>query len=271
MFAVKDIILIARQEIATTFRGRKGVALVLTLLLLAAGPALLRVWGQHSAEATSLQRAHTAALVRMYDPDIARLLLDCPAALVVVAVATFFCQPLFVLLAGSDRLAADIDSTGIRYWAVRAPRVEIVLGKALGLWGVVSLITVGVQAAITVLAIVDDPTQWTSTLKWAAQIMLFSCAPALVYASLCTFLGAALARPRWTLMIGFAIVLGLRMARVALLRHGAVDLASWFPGAVDELFLTAGLLAKATAVAVIVGWSTVLLLGASAVFRRRPI
>jgi ABC-type transport system involved in multi-copper enzyme maturation permease subunit len=271
MLTFNDIFIIARQEVASTFRGRKGIALVVTLLLLAAAPALLRYLGQHTAEATALQRAHTAAMVRMYDRDIARLLLDCPAPLVVVAIATFFCQPLFVLMAGSDRLAAEIDSGSIRFWTVRTPRVGIVLGKALGLWMVVSLITAGVEGAITVLALVDDPAEWLSTLGWSARIMLFTSASALVYASLCTLLGAALARPRWVLFLGLAAVLGLRVTRAALLSHGTSGLASLFPGAIDERFLTAGVLAKLTALALVAGWSALLLAGAAAVFKRRSV
>jgi len=271
MLSLTDILLIARHEIATTLRGRRGVVLVVTLLLLALVPALLRLAGQHSDQAAALQRAHTAALVKIYDRDIARALLDCPAVLVVAAITVFFFQPLFMLLAGSDRLAGDIDSSRIRYWTIRAPRPGVLLGKALGLWALVSLITVGALAAITIVAIVDAPRDWLWTLGWGARIMLFSSASALVYASLCAFLGAAVARPRLVFMLGLGVLFVLRLSRLALEQHGVTALASWFPGALDRLFLTAGSAAKLTAVAVVAIWSGALLSAAAAVFKRRPV
>jgi ABC-type transport system involved in multi-copper enzyme maturation permease subunit len=271
MLSLTDVFIIARHEVATTLRGRKGVVLAVTLFLLVAVPALLRLLGQYSVEAIALQRAHTAALVKMYDRDVARLLLDCPAPLVVVAIATFFCQPLFVLIAGSDRVASEIESGGIRYWTVRAPRIGIILGRAVGLWMVVSLVTGCVQAAIAILAVVEEPRAWLSTLGWAARIVLSSSASALVYASLCTFLEVAVARSRWILLAGLTLVLALRMARSSLLQHGAPALASLFPGALDELFLSPSGAAQVKAIGVVALWSLAFLGGAVAVFRRRTL
>lgn len=271
MFSLTDIVTVARAEVAATFRGRKGVALVLMLVALAAVPSVARLFGQHSGSAVELQRAQVAALVRIYDVDIARALIDCPPVLVVVALATFFFQPFFVLFAGSDRLATEIDSGSIRYWTVRAPRAGILIGKALGLWAVVSLITIGVQAAITVVAIADGPKDWLWTLRWGGAIMVFSTATALVYASLCTFLGALLARPRLVFLLGLGLVFGLRVARMALRHYQAHTLASLFPGALDQLFLTAGAASKLLATGVVAGWSAVLLAGGALVFRRRSV
>jgi len=266
-----DILTVARREVGVTFRGKRGVLLASILVGLAAVPSLIRLMGQHSANATQLQRAHVAALVKIYDRDIARVLVDCPPALVVVALATFFFQPFFVLLAGSDRVASEIDSGSIGYWTVRAPRPGIVLGKALGLWAVVALLTVAVQAAITVVAVVDQPHDWSWTLRWAGEIMIYSCATALVYASLCTFLGVLLARPRLVFVVGMAVVFVLRIARTALRDRQVDRIASILPGSLDQMFLTTGAGAKLAASAVVAGWSAVLLLAAAVVFQRRSV
>jgi hypothetical protein len=260
----------ARRDIALTFRGRRGARLAALLIALAAVPAILRLLGAHSASALALQRAHSAALVKIYDREIARALLDCPPILVVVAVATFFFQPLFVLVAGSDRLGAEIESGSIRYWAVRVPRSGIVLGKTLGLWLIVSLVTLGVQAAITIVAVIDAPKDWLATLGWAAQIMVFSCISAVVYASLCTLLGVVLSRPRLVLALGLAAVFVLRVTRTLLREHES-RLASLFPGSLDQLFLTAGGATKLLGVGVVVLWSCALLLGAKLIFERRAV
>lgn len=271
MTNLKDILTIARAEIGATFRGRKGVAVILLLVALAGLPSLLRIWGEHSLQAEQLQRAHVAALVRIYDVAIARTLIDCPAALVVVALATFFFQPFVVLLAGADRLPAEIDSGSIRYWTVRTPRTVILLGKTVGLWGIVTLATVGVQAAITVIAIVDAPRAWLSTLGWAAAIMLFSSATALVYTSLCIFVGVLLARPRLVFMVGLGFVFALRLARAISREHQADRLAAIFPGALDQLFLSAGAASKLGGVASVAAWSALLLGSAALMFRRRAV
>lgn len=270
MLSLADMVTVARREVALTFRGRRGVLLAGMLVMLAAVPAILRLLGAHSANAVVLQRAHTAAVVKIYDRDIARALIDCPPILVVVAVATFFFQPLFVLLAGSDRLAADIDSGSIRYWTVRAPRSGIVLGKSLGLWLVVSLLTLGVQAAITIVAVIDAPKEWAATLGWASQIMVFSCITAVVYVCLCTLLGVLLSRPRLVLALGLAMVFVLRVART-LLRERDSALALLFPGSLDQLFLTTGGATKLLGLGVVAAWSCVLLVGANLAFERRAV
>src|SRR4051812_21343921 len=100
MMSFTDILTVARAETAAAFRGRKGLSLVVVLILLAGLPSMLRLLGEHSVDAAALQRAHLAALVKIYDVAIARTLVDCPPALVVSALATFFFQPFLVLYAG---------------------------------------------------------------------------------------------------------------------------------------------------------------------------
>jgi ABC-type transport system involved in multi-copper enzyme maturation permease subunit len=271
MMNLTDMLTVARAEIGATFRGRKGIGLVVTLLLIAGVPSLLRLWGQHSSEAAQLQRAHIAALVRIYDVAIARSLIDCPPALVVMALASFFFQPFIVLVAGADRLPNEIDSGSIRYLTARAPRTVILLGKAVGLWGVVTLATVGVQAAVAVIAVVDDPRAWVSTLGWTGAIMAFSSLTALVYVGLCLLVSVLFARPRLVLVTGLLLVFGLRFVRgVARARH-ADRLASLFPGALDQLFLSAGTAPKLAAVAVVAAWSALFLTAAAVLFRRRAV
>lgn len=271
MLNFTDILTVARAETGAAFRGRKGISLLIALVVLAGLPSVLRLVGEHSVDAAALQRAHLAALVKIYDVAIARTLVDCPPMLVVAALATFFFQPFLVLYAGSDRLAAEIDTGSIRFWTVRAPRGGIAVGKAAGLWAIVSLVTIGVQAAITVVAIVDAPREWLSTLGWFAAIATFSCAAAVVYASLCTFLGALLARPRLVFLLGISVVVTLRLARTALREHNSERLSTIFPGALDQLFLTPGAAAKLQAAAVVAVWSIILLGGTVLVFRRRAV
>ena len=271
MLTLTDSLILARHDVAATFRGRKGLALAILLFLLAAAPALVRFLGQHSDQAAALQRAHSAAMVRLYDRDIARALLDCPAVLVVAAIATFFFQPLFVLLAGADRLAGDIDTGSIRYWTVRAPRTGVLLGKTLGLWAVVSLLSAGVLLSMTVLAVIDVPRDWLWTLGWSGRILVYSAASALVYASLCTLLGVLLARPRLVLVVGMGVLFVMRIGRTALENHGAPKLALLLPGALDHLFLSPGAAPKLTAVAVTAVWSATLLGAAAVLFRRRSL
>ena len=271
MMNLTDILTVARAEISATFRGRKGVALIVMLLLLAGVPSLLRLWGQHTVEAAQLQRAHVAALVRIYDVSITRSLIDCPPALVVVALASFFFQPFIALMAGADRLPAEIDSGSIRYFTMRTPRTVLLLGKALGLWGIVAVTTVGVQAAIAVIAVVDVPRAWLSTLGWAGAIMSFSTATALVYVSLCLFVSVLFPRPRIVLLTGMALVFALRFGRAVANEHHADRLAAIFPGGLDQLFLSAGAAPKLGAAASVAAWSGLFLLSAAFLFRRRAV
>jgi ABC-type transport system involved in multi-copper enzyme maturation permease subunit len=268
---LQDIVTIARYDIATTFRGKKGLALAGLFFSLAAIPAALRLFGAHSGSALDLQRAQTAALVRMYDSEIARSLLDCPAPLITAAIATFFFQPLLTFMTGADRLAAEIDAGTVRFWASRAPRGVIVLGRTLGLWAVVALLTAGALLVVTVVAVVDAPAEWSGTLAWAGRIIAVSAALALVYAAACNFLNVLLGRRQFIVASGLALLFLLRMGRMLLHHRGMSDLESLLPGTLDRLFFTPGAGAKAVALAVVTGWTALFATVATAIFSRRTI
>ena len=144
------------QEVATAFRGRKGVALVRH----AGGPRRptlgAAALGEHSVDAAALQRAHLAALVRIYD-STSRAPGRLPAGPGRIGAGDLLFPTIPRAVRGVGQLAGEIDSGSIRYWTVRAPRGGIAVGKAAGLWAIVSLVTIGVQVAITVVAIVDAP------------------------------------------------------------------------------------------------------------------
>ncbi|MEZ4295947.1 MAG: hypothetical protein R3B70_13310 [Polyangiaceae bacterium] len=59
--------------------------------------------------------------------------------------------PFFVLLIGFDQIAGDIQHRAIRYIAGRSRRESIVVGKALGVWAVISVMLLVLHIAVWVV------------------------------------------------------------------------------------------------------------------------
>src|SRR5208337_2799545 len=91
-----------------------------------------------------------------------------------------------VLLVGFDQLAGEIQHRTIRYTAGRAHRPSIVVGKALGIWGVVSIMVLVLHLTVWVIILVRGTSPAAQVFSWGARFWLFSsmCAAAYVgYAS----------------------------------------------------------------------------------------
>lgn len=266
--ALRDMWLIGRREFGLTFRGRRGIVLCLALLVLAALPAVARSIGSNSPDAAELQQGQNALLVKLFRRDVVRSLIDCPAPLTVGMLATFFFQPILVLLIGVESIAGEVDSGAMRFWTVRASRVGIVLGKALGLWFTVCALTLLAHAVMWVAASIGSGRDPAGVLRWGPKLYLLTCVTALMQVSIVIWLGTLTRNPRRVLAIGMALLGVLRVGRTLLDRRG-LALGSWLPGGIDNRLLSPQAMVCMGGLALAAGWSIACLAGASAIFARR--
>jgi ABC-2 type transport system permease protein len=143
-----------------------------------------------------------------------------PMVVLITFKATLFFLPAYVALMGFDQLSGDVANRSIRYLAIRAGRVSILLGKALSQATLLLGLVMAVDFGMFAYAKITNPGFQTSTLGagllkfWLAAIVFSSAYIALT--SLCS----ALARsPAVSLLLNLLALIGFWLLDVI----GATD------------------------------------------------
>jgi hypothetical protein len=265
-----DGVTVARRELARVFQGRRGLFLAAGLMALAALPAGWRALAGAGPNAAAFQHAQILAMAQVFPRDVVRYLMDCPPPLAVGIIATLFFQPAYILLAGSEMLAGEVESGMIRFSIGRASRTGLLLGKALGLWAVIALLTLLVHVIICLTSALGPAGDSAGVWRWGPRLYLVACAAATVPCSIVVLLGAIASRPRRVIVSGVTLLLVLRIGRVALANRG-LRVASYLPGGLDDRLLSPVRLVSAGGAALLLAWSALLLGVATLVFKRRSL
>jgi ABC-type transport system involved in multi-copper enzyme maturation permease subunit len=132
MSPAAEMLLVAQRELRTNFRSAKGAALLAITLLGGALTAVILSKGMSQSEKLDLSGTTVNNI---------------PAALIAVAGlsfilrATLWLTPLLVLVIGFDAISGELQYRSVRYWTVRARRASLYVGKVMGLWAVVAIVT----------------------------------------------------------------------------------------------------------------------------------
>jgi hypothetical protein len=263
-----DAARIARRELALVWSWRKAPLYAGALLGFVTAPAILRAFSAVGPAAEDIQRVQLAALVKLFPVDVARSLVDCPPALAVALVATLFIQPLLAVVVGSELVAGEIESGGLQFSLMRASRVSVLLGKALGLWATIVLFTLAAHLIVWAFVAFGPGADPSGLLAWGPKIALVCAATALGYVAIVTLIGFATGAPPRAIAAGIIVFGTLRLAR-GLLQARSLSIASWLPGTFDERLLSPHGAEIARGLALVLGWSLATLLAAGAIWRRR--
>src|SRR5690242_9041716 len=169
------------RELRKNFRSVKGIALGVLTLLGGSGIALLiakayefkrEELGQVSPE--QIHEARLAILRKAYEADTANWLADAPDALLGLLNFTIWLTPLFIALMGFDSIAPDIQHRSVRYWTLRSRRASYFVGKWVGLWATVSIVTFALDLLVWVVTIARGDAPAAATLSWGVKFWLIS-------------------------------------------------------------------------------------------------
>jgi ABC-type transport system involved in multi-copper enzyme maturation permease subunit len=204
MSPAAEILLVAQRELRTNLRSAKGVALLVLSLLGGGLTALL--FAHKAGEPQALGLSGTSV------SDAAPALLAI-FGLKTILVTTIWLTPMLVSLLGFDAISGELQHRSVRYWTVRTRRASFYIGKVLGLWAVVSAVTLFMDALVWLvfLTMVKDA---GDVLKVGPLLWLVSLPISLAWASIASLVGSQFRAPMLALMMIWATFFALFIVSV---------------------------------------------------------
>jgi ABC-type transport system involved in multi-copper enzyme maturation permease subunit len=267
------------REVRKNLQSAKGIAMVVLFLLGGLAPARLRALFTQSTEGIGLDKMgeeglHTLKIQvltqRFKDENIAKYLADCPTTLLGLFEGTLFFLPPIILLIGFDAICGETQHRTLRYLVNRAPRPTIVAGKMLGIWGVVAAMTLLLNVAVWVVALVQKDGTAAQMLSWGGRLWVLSVVYAGAYVGLTTLLSALFRTPAVALVTGVAVLFAMGILN---LTFGFIEsthsLTYLFPSTYEKWLLSPDPGRIAAGCGVLLAWAATCLLGATELVRRR--
>ena len=283
MAVFEEVGLVALRELSRNLRSKKGIAMFVLFFLGGAVPSLARIFldrarvqmgAQDFSDAEKHKMVEQAMLLAYRgDHAIASYLADCPPVLIFLFQGTLVFLPLLVLMVGFDQVAGEIQHRGIRYLAGRANRHAIVIGKAIGVWGVVATMVLVLHLVVWAVMIVRGENSVGLTLSWGVRFYAFSVASAGAYVGLINLISSWFKNPILALFTGAGIAFGLWLAHVIVLLMGDdAKFATYvFPSTYETFMVSPEPTRAIGGVALSIVWGAVLIAAATLIVRRRDI
>lgn len=186
MSVFTEIVWIVLRELRKSFRSTKGIALsVITLLVALSATLILAKANQLTKEKipagmsmdevnSQLQQAAQQIYEQMYNVDVAQALHGAPITLFFIFLPTIWLSPLMVAILGFDTVSAETQYKSVRYWTNRVRRSSYYVGKFLGLWSTVSVLTFVMSALIWIVCIVRGVCTFSEIASWGVRFWLMT-------------------------------------------------------------------------------------------------
>ncbi|MCU0655974.1 MAG: ABC transporter permease [Polyangiaceae bacterium] len=282
MSTMLEIGLTASRELRRNLKSAKGLAMGALFLLGGTGGSLLyarftryaleRLGQGKVIPPEALRDAKLSALKEVYQEATAQYLVDCPTVLLFLFRGTLLAIPLLTLLAGFDSISGETQHRTLRYFAARAERSSIVLGKTLGLWVTISGLVLLLHLAVWVLSLINDDGTAAQIASWGPRLWALSLACAACYAGITALFSALFRTPAVALFVGVAALAAMGVLGLILnFMEGAGQLAYLLPSKYDSLLLSHEPTRVLGAIGALLAWTTVTSLTASELVRRRDL
>jgi ABC-type transport system involved in multi-copper enzyme maturation permease subunit len=195
--------LIVQRELRKNFRSVKGIALLVLSMLGGTGATLLLVKFQQfkreelgDVAPDQIREFREHAYTRLFDdPATGKYLAQAPEVLYLVLQLTIWLAPLLIALLGFDAVSGELQHKGVRYWTVRARRSSIFLGKFLGLWATVSVITLAMHALIWVVCVMRGEASTADSIGWGARFYVVTLPIGAAWCGIATCVGGLFRTP----------------------------------------------------------------------------
>jgi ABC-type transport system involved in multi-copper enzyme maturation permease subunit len=197
-----ESLLVAQRELRTNFRSAKGVVLLALTLLGGVGAALVLSKGMHQSEQLGLSGTTVTAI----PPALIAL-----AGLAFILRITVWLTPLLVLIIGFDAISAELQYRSVRYWTVRVRRASYYVGKVIGLWAVVAIVTLGMDLLVWGVFLVNGKTAG-EVLSTGPGLWLVSLPISFAWAAIASLVGSQFRAPMLALLTTWATFFGLFIA-----------------------------------------------------------
>ena len=276
------------RELRRNLRSIKGVVMSLLFLLGGAGASLIYIAVSNVAQQTmeekqvpaeAISTVRTGVWSQMYNPDVGQHVADSPSVLIALFKATLWFIPFMSLVIGFEQISADVQHRTLRYTVLRSPRSAIVVGKALAVWTIVSVLVLLLHSFVWTVTLVRGDGTVGQVLSWGARLWLWASIYTAAYAGL-TILASCLSRyPIICLFLGL-----IGFSTLAILDIGVdVSMQSKDPSAIltylgylipdhyEAWLLSPHIGIKLGAIAILLGYGAIATAGAAAIINRKDV
>ena len=279
MSPLSEIRFVAQRELGKSFRSAKGIVLLVLSLLAGIGATLILVKAQQlkreefaGADAEALRSLREKAATQIFgDPATGKSLADAPEVLVAVLLLTIWLTPLIISLLGFDSVSGDLQHKAVRYWTLRTRRWSYFIGKFVGVWATVSMITFAMHALIWVLCIVRGEAPAASALGWGIRFWLITLPISAAWCGLATVVSSLFKTPILSLLAIFAAFFALwLMWGIGQVAHTEV-LQYVYPNFYDSMLVNPRLDRAMTGLAACLGMAAAYVGAGSFLFAKRDV
>lgn len=203
-----EVWLIMAREIRKNLRSVKGLVM-LGLSVLGAVASVMRqpkfeeaLKKAESMGADAFRDAKAQIIGGMYrDDKIGEHLADAPTRLVIFFFIAVWLTPLLVAVVGFDGISADLQHRSVRYWTIRTRRASYYVGKYLGLWAAVGMMTFVMHAIVWLVMIGRVDASASETLGWGVRFWLVSLPISGAWCAVSTLIGSFFRTPMVGLLL----------------------------------------------------------------------
>jgi ABC-type transport system involved in multi-copper enzyme maturation permease subunit len=283
MLSGREVGIIAKRELLRNLRSTKGIAMfalfflgglifsmLMTLIVGAILSGAARKAGMTSLPDNLKRELWEGLLTEYYGADIAKHLVSAPAVLYALFEGTLVFLPWLVLLVGFDQLAGELQYRTIRYTVGRAYRSSVVVGKALGIWAVVSIMVLVLHLTVWIIVLVRRDASAAEVISWGGQFWLFSSMCAAAYVGYASVVSSLFRTPI------VALFAGAGGGAVLWVVHRILDrwapAAAWaLPNAYEKLLVEPNAAQVLGGCALFVVWGALAVAGAATILARRDV
>ncbi|APR79974.1 Hypothetical protein A7982_05321 [Minicystis rosea] len=276
MLSVREVGLVAQREILRNIRSTKGIAMFALFFLGGLVPAVVRVMLQKMAGDVSsdvLKAAFEAYLMKTYGNEaIVKHLSGAPPIMYFLFEGTLMFLPLLVLAVGFDQIAGEIQHRTIRYSAGRATRTSIVVGKALGIWGVVGVMVSVLHLTVWIVTLVQGGQSMGAVITWGVRFLAYAVVCAGAYVGFASLMSSIFKTPIVALFVGAGVGFAIWLVNGILGFFESTQAITWiFPNRYEKLLIEPDPLRILLGLALFLLWGGLCVTGASAIVARRDI
>jgi ABC-type transport system involved in multi-copper enzyme maturation permease subunit len=274
-----EVWLIVQREVRKNLRSVKGLVM-LSLSILGAMACTFRIPKIEDTLATARQlgaeQVHDAKarfFGEIYGNDSAGdRLADAPIKLVLLFWLAVWLTPLLVAILGFDGVPSDVQYRSVRYWTIRTRRASYYVGKFLGLWLVISTITLVMHGLIWAVTIARADATAVETLSWGIRFYLISLPISAAWCGIATLIASLLRTPILALLLTCSafFVLFFTGAVVGRNLHNEI-LQGVYPNGYDSWMLSMNTAHAATGLAITLAFAAVTTAAGAFIFSLRDL
>ncbi len=277
MPSAREVGLVAQRELLRNIRSTKGIAMFALFFLGGLIPAVVRMMARKMAgddmPQEMVQAIFEQYLTRSYKNEaVVKYLAGSPPIVFFLFEGTLMFLPLLVLAVGFDQISGEIQHRTIRYSAGRATRSSMVAGKALGIWGVISVMISVLHLTVWIVAMAQGGQTVGTLLSWGVRLLCFSLVCASAYVGFASLMSSLFRRPVVALFVGAGTGFGIWLLNFVLGLFESTEKITWlFPNRYEKLLFQPEPLTVLMGFGLFLLWGGLCVAAASLIVARRDI